>query len=92
MAGLAELARKSGLPAQVVGEPVLFDILFTGEPHRSMGHLVERRSDGRHLIRTVRLGLRKIQYRPALLEGCLAETGLTLHPAKLATTTRVQAQ
>ena len=32
MAGLAELARKSGLPAQVVGEPVVFDILFTGEP------------------------------------------------------------
>jgi glutamate-1-semialdehyde 2,1-aminomutase len=32
MAGLAELARKSGLPAQVVGEPVLFDILFTREP------------------------------------------------------------
>ncbi|MEU3355192.1 transposase [Streptomyces sp. NPDC037389] len=33
-----------------------------------------------HLIRTVRQGLRKIQYRPALLDGCLAETGLTLHP------------
>jgi glutamate-1-semialdehyde 2,1-aminomutase len=32
MAGLAELARKSGLPAQVVGEPVVFDILFTAEP------------------------------------------------------------
>ena len=32
MAGLADLAQKSGLPAQVVGEPVLFDILFTGEP------------------------------------------------------------
>src|SRR5512134_447870 len=32
MAGLGELARKSGLPAQVVGEPVVFDILFTGEP------------------------------------------------------------
>jgi glutamate-1-semialdehyde 2,1-aminomutase len=32
MAGLAELARRSGLPAQVVGEPVVFDILFTGEP------------------------------------------------------------
>jgi glutamate-1-semialdehyde 2,1-aminomutase len=32
MAGLAELAAKSGLPAQVVGEPVLFDILFTSEP------------------------------------------------------------
>ena len=32
MAGLADLAQRSGLPAQVVGEPVLFDILFTGEP------------------------------------------------------------
>jgi glutamate-1-semialdehyde 2,1-aminomutase len=27
--GLADLARKSGLPAQVVGEPTVFDILFT---------------------------------------------------------------
>ncbi|MGW0846771.1 IS630 family transposase [Streptomyces sp. NPDC002787] len=33
-----------------------------------------------HLIRTVRQGLRKIQYRPALLDGCLAETGLALRP------------
>jgi glutamate-1-semialdehyde 2,1-aminomutase len=32
MTGLAELAGRSGLPAQVVGEPVVFDILFTGEP------------------------------------------------------------
>jgi glutamate-1-semialdehyde 2,1-aminomutase len=32
MAGLAELAQRSGLAAQVVGEPVVFDILFTGEP------------------------------------------------------------
>ena len=32
MAGLADLARRSGLPAQVVGEPVVFDILFTSEP------------------------------------------------------------
>jgi glutamate-1-semialdehyde 2,1-aminomutase len=32
MAGLAELAQRSGLPAQVVGEPVVFDILFTAEP------------------------------------------------------------
>lgn len=32
MAGLAELAQRSGLPAQVVGEPVVFDILFTDEP------------------------------------------------------------
>jgi transposase len=33
-----------------------------------------------HLIRTVRQGLRKIQYRPALLDGCLAETRLAFHP------------
>lgn len=33
-----------------------------------------------HLIRTVRHGLRKVQYRPELLNGCLAETGLTPRP------------
>ncbi|HBL18321.1 MAG TPA: aspartate aminotransferase family protein [Elusimicrobia bacterium] len=32
MAGLTELAQKAGLPAQVVGEPVVFDLLFTDEP------------------------------------------------------------
>src|SRR5258708_17858260 len=32
MAGLADLAQKSGLPAQGVGEPVRFDIFFTREP------------------------------------------------------------
>ncbi|MGH7315361.1 MAG: aspartate aminotransferase family protein [Candidatus Rokuibacteriota bacterium] len=32
MAGLAALAEKSGLAAQVVGEPVVFDLLFTSEP------------------------------------------------------------
>jgi len=31
MAGLTELAHKAGLPAQVVGEPVVFDLLFTQE-------------------------------------------------------------
>jgi glutamate-1-semialdehyde 2,1-aminomutase len=34
MAGLADLVRRSGLPAQVVGEPVVFDVLFTDEPVR----------------------------------------------------------
>ncbi|MFD8396708.1 transposase [Streptomyces sp. NPDC059680] len=29
-----------------------------------------------HLIRAVRQGLREIRYRPALLDGCLTETGL----------------
>jgi hypothetical protein len=33
------------------------------------------------LIRVVRHGLKKIQYQPGLIEGCLAETGLTLEPA-----------
>jgi glutamate-1-semialdehyde 2,1-aminomutase len=32
MAGLGELAGKTGLPAQVVGEPVVFDLLFTDQP------------------------------------------------------------
>ncbi|MBI3104953.1 MAG: aminotransferase class III-fold pyridoxal phosphate-dependent enzyme [Candidatus Rokubacteria bacterium] len=32
MAGLTALAHKAGLPAQVVGEPVVFDLLFTEEP------------------------------------------------------------
>jgi glutamate-1-semialdehyde 2,1-aminomutase len=32
MAGLTELLRKAGLPAQVVGEPVVFDVVFTDEP------------------------------------------------------------
>jgi glutamate-1-semialdehyde 2,1-aminomutase len=32
MAGLTDLAQRSGLPAQVVGEPVVFDLIFTGEP------------------------------------------------------------
>jgi glutamate-1-semialdehyde 2,1-aminomutase len=32
MAGLAELVRKAGLPAQVVGEPVVFDVVFTDAP------------------------------------------------------------
>jgi glutamate-1-semialdehyde 2,1-aminomutase len=31
---LAELLKRSGLPAQVIGEPVLFDVLFTDEPVR----------------------------------------------------------
>jgi glutamate-1-semialdehyde 2,1-aminomutase len=31
MAGLSELLQRSGLPAQVVGEPVVFDAIFTSE-------------------------------------------------------------
>jgi glutamate-1-semialdehyde 2,1-aminomutase len=44
MAGLSELARKSGLPAQVVGEPVVFDVVFTDEPVTDYRSL--QKSDG----------------------------------------------
>ena len=32
-----------------------------------------------HLVQVIRHGLKKIQYRPGLIEGCLAGTGLSLH-------------
>ena len=34
MGTLSELLKSSGLPAQVIGEPVLFDVAFTREPIR----------------------------------------------------------
>ena len=33
-----------------------------------------------HLDQTIRRGLRHIQYRSHLMDGCLAETGLTIRP------------
>ncbi|MFJ4744429.1 transposase [Streptomyces sp. NPDC088775] len=33
-----------------------------------------------HLVQHIRRGLRHIQYRSDLLDGCLAETGLTIRP------------
>ncbi len=33
-----------------------------------------------HLVQVIRHGLKKIQYQPRLIEGCLAGTGLTLEP------------
>jgi hypothetical protein len=32
------------------------------------------------LLQVIRLGLRKIQYQPGLIDGCLAGTGLSLEP------------
>ncbi|HEY8987067.1 MAG TPA: IS630 family transposase, partial [Streptomyces sp.] len=43
-------------------------------------------TDPGHLISTLRHGLRQIQYHSNLINGCLAETGLTL------TTSRQQRQ
>ena len=33
-----------------------------------------------HLVQVIRYGLKKIQYQPGLIEGCLAGTGLTMDP------------
>ena len=32
-----------------------------------------------HLLQVIRHGLKKIQYQPGLIEGCLAGTGLSLN-------------
>ena len=34
-----------------------------------------------HLVQVIRHGLKKIQYQPGLIEGCLAGTGLTFNQA-----------
>ena len=33
-----------------------------------------------HLVQVIRHGLKKIQYQPRLIEGCLIGTGLSLEP------------
>ncbi|MFH8621044.1 transposase [Streptomyces vietnamensis] len=33
-----------------------------------------------HLVQRIRRGLRHVQYRSELIDGCLAETGLTIRP------------
>jgi DDE superfamily endonuclease len=33
-----------------------------------------------HLLQVIKRGIRKIQHQPALIEGCLAGTGLSLEP------------
>jgi transposase-like protein len=38
-----------------------------------------------HLVQVIRHGLKKIQYQPGLIEGCLAGTGLALEPAETPT-------
>jgi transposase len=35
-----------------------------------------------HLLQVIRHGLRKLQYQPGLIEGCLTGTGLSLEPAE----------
>ncbi len=40
-------------------------------------------TDSAHLMRTLRRGLRQVQYRPDLIDGCLAGTRLTLPTPRL---------
>ncbi|CAG6396716.1 transposase [Streptomyces cocklensis] len=42
-------------------------------------------TDPVHLMRNLRQGLREVQYRPDLIDGCLAATGLTLRAPDLRT-------
>ncbi|MFD7732215.1 IS630 family transposase [Kitasatospora phosalacinea] len=41
-------------------------------------------TDAAHLMRALRRGLRQVQHRPDLIDGCLAGTGLTLVAAHIA--------
>jgi transposase len=45
---------------------------------RSMANFAAADLEG--LVRIVKRKLKKIQYRPHLIDGCLAGTGLTLEP------------
>jgi hypothetical protein len=45
---------------------------------RSMANFAAANVDG--LVRIVKRKLKKIQYRPHLLDGCLAQTGLIIEP------------
>jgi transposase len=55
-------------------------------PQEGLWSLIRRRlanfaaADLAHLLRVVKRHLKKIQYRPDLIEGCLAPTGLIMKP------------
>ena len=43
-----------------------------------------------HLVQVIRHGLKKIQYQPGLIEGCLAGTGLAMEPGEHQRTSRIK--
>jgi hypothetical protein len=43
-----------------------------------------------HLVQVIRHGLKKIQHRPGLIEGCLAGTGLALEPGQTPTDIKIE--
>jgi hypothetical protein len=44
-----------------------------------------------HLVQVIRHGLKKIQYRPGLIEGCLAGIGLALEPGETPADIKIEA-
>uniref|UniRef100_A0AAU1I893 Transposase n=1 Tax=Streptomyces sp. NBC_00180 TaxID=2903632 RepID=A0AAU1I893_9ACTN len=56
------------------------------EPHEGVWSLLKRSianfvaADLGGLVRIVKRKLKKIQYRPDLINGCLTETGLVIEP------------
>jgi len=72
--------------------PGVTDLLLNGRSHpdlnpaegiwsllkRSMANFAAADLDG--LVRIIKRKLKKIQYRPHLIDGCLAATGLTIEP------------
>ena len=62
-----------------------------GKPTEGIWSLLKRSmanfaaADQAALVRIIKRKLKKIQYRPALIEGCLAGTGLTLEPGETPT-------
>jgi hypothetical protein len=53
-------------------------ICFEDEAGQGLRNFAAADLDG--LVRIVKRKLKKIQYRPHLLDGCLAGTGLTIEP------------
>jgi arginyl-tRNA--protein-N-Asp/Glu arginylyltransferase len=60
-----------------------------GKPTEGIWSLLKRAmanfaaADLDSLVRIVKRKLKKIQYRPHLIDGCLAATGLTIEPVEL---------
>jgi len=60
--------------------------MHCGKPTEGIWSLLKRSmvnfaaADVNGLVRIIKRKLKKIQYRPHLIDGCLAATGLTLEP------------
>jgi hypothetical protein len=70
----------------VCSHPAVQRSLHYGKPTEGIWSLLKRSmvnfaaADLDGLVRIVKRKLKKIQYRPRLIDGCLAATGLTIEP------------